>query len=277
MLSRKDTGMASYLYLGITPDELHQRVTGVVWRGWIDQEPALRSFDSLLDPAWLEGPDRDQGLGALIRLAAQDGGDDELAAIAVCHRMRPAVLKAIREFGLVDDGEAIAVGALWESVRVFPWRRRTRAYGSHLSHDTRHRMLRFQTARRHPHDRFQCVLVGSGELLDWAAAAGGRAAQVEPADLSADSMAELFDLLEWAHRSGVLREEDIVLLRDLVTASYAVTEQESPWMARGATSQAALSWLAQRNGTSARTLRRKRDRAIHRLRLAAPAYLADVA
>lgn len=274
--------MASYLHLGITPDELHQRVTGDIWQHWIDQEPALGPFDSLLDPAWLDGPDRDQGLGALIRLAAQDGGDDELAAVAVCHRMRPAVLRAIREFGLVDDADAIAVGALWESIRVFPWRRRSRAYGSHLSHDTRHRMLRFQTTRRHPHDRFRCVLVGSNELLDWAAgAAGVGAAQAGVSDWtvdsSAESTAELLHLLQWAHRSGVLREEDIALLRDLVTASYAVTDAETPWMARGATSQAALSWLAQRNGTSARTLRRRRDQAIHRLRLAAPAYLADVA
>jgi hypothetical protein len=266
--------MASYLYVGVAPDELHERVMGDIWQGWTDQEPALRPFDSLRDPTWLDSPDRDQGLGALIRLAAKDGGDDELAAIAVCHRMRPAVLRAIREFGLDDDAEAVVVGALWESIRAFPWHKRSRAYASHLSHDTRLRVLRFQTTRRHPHDRFRCVFVGSDDLLDWA----GRTIGVGSTDIECtDSPAELFDLFEWARGSGVLRDGDIALLRDLVAASYAVTDQDTPWTARGASSQAALRWLAERTGTSARTLRRKRDHAIQRLRLAAPQYLSDVA
>jgi len=70
--------MASYLYVGVTPDELHERVNGDIWQRWTDQEPALQPFGSLLDPGWLDAPDRDQGLGALIRLAACCSGDFEL-------------------------------------------------------------------------------------------------------------------------------------------------------------------------------------------------------
>jgi hypothetical protein len=266
--------MTSYLHVGVTPDELHERVTGDIWQRWTDQEPALQPFGSLLDPAWLDAPDRDQGLGALIQLAAKDGGDDELAAIAVCHRMRPAVLKAIRDFGLHDDAEAIVVGALWESIRAFPWRRRSRAYASHLCHDTRRRVLQFQTTRRHPHDRFRYVFVGSDDLLDWA----GRTIRPGGTDVEGtDAPTELCELFEWARGSGVLGSDDVALLRDLVAASYAVTDQDTPWTARGASPQAALHWLAQRNGTSARTLRRRRDHAIQRLRRAAPQYLSDIA
>jgi hypothetical protein len=264
---------SSLLYIGVPPDELLDRVAGGVWQRWIEREPDLRTFDSPLDPAWLNAPERDQALGGLIRLAAKDGGDDELAAIAVCHRMRWAAAKAIRDFGTDDD--AIVVGALWESVRTFPWRRRSRAYAAHLCFDTRLRVLRFQTTRRHPHDRFRYVYVDSDDLLDWAGTT------VSGISTGADGMeeptAELLDLFDWAHGHGVLGEDDIALLRDLLTASYAVADEETPWMARGTSSQAALRWVAARTGTSARTLRRRRDRVIRRLRLAAPQYLSDVA
>jgi hypothetical protein len=264
---------SSLLYVGVAPDELLERVGGGVWQRWTEREPVLRAFESPLDPAWQNAPERDQAMGALIRLAAKDGGDDQLAAVSVCHRMRWATAKAIRDFGIDDD--AIVVGALWESVRTFPWRRRSRAYASSLCFDTRLRVLRFQTTRRHPHDRFRYVYVDSDEVLDWA----GTTITGVSTDTagSEEPTAELFDLFDWAHGHGVLGEDDFALLRDLLTAAYAVADDDTPWMARGASSQAALRWLAARTGTSARTLRRRRDCAIRQLRSAVPEYLRDVA
>jgi hypothetical protein len=111
--------------------------------------------------------------------------------------------------------------------------------------------------------------------LDWVATTvcGAAGDTGEPEE----SSAELFDLFDWARGRGLLEDSDISLLRDLLTASHAVADQETPWAARGVSSQAALGWLAERSGISSRTLRRRRDCVIQRLRSAVPEYLSDVA
>jgi hypothetical protein len=264
--------MVSYLYLGHTPEELRVRVAGEVWNRWTASEPALAGPTSLGDLATLRGPEADKPLGALVRLAAKDGGDDELAGIALVHQLRPAVLNLMGDFAReTHDVEAVVVGAMWESIRSFPWRRRTRAYAANLVRDTRGRVACFLRSGRHVHHRERHVFV-----LDWVGTQFHGMPYAETTEWE-EPVEDLLDLLRWAERSRVLRREDLDLLRDLVAAGYDVSEQETPWMMRGSSSQLAVLRLAQLRGVSEKTIRRHRDRAVNALQRSVDRYLADVA
>ncbi len=73
-------------HLDVSVEELGELVDGEVWRRWVDAEPLLDALASLTDLRKLRGQRADQLLGALVRLAARDGGDDELACKAVAHQ-----------------------------------------------------------------------------------------------------------------------------------------------------------------------------------------------
>lgn len=269
--------MASYLYLGYTPEDLRARVAGEVWNRWAASEPALGGFASLSDLATLRGPAADEPLGALVRLAAKDGGDDELAGIALVHQLRPAVLNLMAAFaGRTHDVEEVVVGALWESIRSYPWRRRTRAYGANLVGDTRGRVACFLASGRHVHHREHHVFVDADEVLDWVDTRFHGRTGVEASGWG-EPIGDLFEFLQWAEACRVLKADDLALLRDLVAAGYEVSALETPWMMRGSSSQAAVLRLAQRRGVNERTIRRHRDRAVSALRRSVGRYLADVA
>ena len=113
---------------------------------WSCTEPALAGWASVDDlPAVLaQGTDRtraDAVLGALIRCAAPDGGDDPDAALVLLHLLRPGVFAlAQRLTGLQGmDGPAVpaVVAELACRIRTFPWRRRPRAIAANLLLDTK--------------------------------------------------------------------------------------------------------------------------------------------
>ena len=266
--------MASYLYVGYTPEELLEHVAGQVWKRWTASEPALAARTSLRDLANIRGPEADEAIGALVRLAAQDGGDDELAGVALVHQLRPAILNLMREFAAgTHDVEVVVVGAMWESIRSYPWQRRTRAYCANLVGDTRGRVACILSSGRHVHHREHHVFVGTDEMLDWVGTHSHGTADTD----SGEPISDLLELLSWAVDSRVLRSEDLELLRDLVVAGYEVSEQETPWTMRGASSQAAVLRLAQQRGVSEKTIRRHRDRAVNALRRSVDRYLAEAA
>ena len=74
--------MPSIAQAGVTPRELDSLVDGERWRAWCRARPELAGFNSLASIRRLRGTAEDQALGALLWLAATDGGDDQLARTA---------------------------------------------------------------------------------------------------------------------------------------------------------------------------------------------------
>lgn len=267
--------MLSIAHVGIPPAQLAKLVEGEVWERWLTAEPDLAAVSSLAELDLLRGSATDGPLGALVRLAARDGGDDELAAIAVVHQLEGGVRRLVHQFrNLTDDVEAVVIGALWETIRTFPWRRRTRSFAANLIYDTRTAVVALLlpgTTRRGPEPS---VLVDP-QTWAWDALAGSEAAR--PAD-DPGAAAELADLLDWAIGAGVVTRAEARLLDELVAAGRTDCDDGEPrWAARGACSVAAVAAVAARRGRCARTVVRQRDQVVARLREAKGRYLAEAA
>lgn len=267
--------MLPIAHVGISPESLWSIVREDRWSAWITAEPALLTISCLKDLRSRRGLDEDPILGALLRLAAADGGDDELAAIAVVHQLEPAVQKLVCQFRNLagKDVDGIVIGALWVAIRAFAWRTRKRGFAAALIHDTRAGVLSLllpdytRTGRREvtfldPLAPFLGVLVEQSCVT-------GTAADFEP-----DQLAEL---LRWGLSSGIVSREDARLLLELVDADRNNRSLASPQWDRGPCSMAAVREVASRRGVSARTITRSRDAVIARLQAASATYLADVA
>ena len=263
-------------YAGVTPDELNAMVRGEVWERWVSAEPSLAAVESLDALHDLRGRATDDALGALVRLAARDGGDDQLAGIAVVHQLNGGVLRLLASLGdLSDDIEAIVIGALWERIRMFPWKRRHRAYAANLVLDTKASVMAHLNPggpRRRP-DRL--VFIGSTALLE--AVAEGRLCADRSEDCCDDIVDELTDLLDWARGTCVVPPGDVALLLELVAAGRELAGLESPRTLRGMCSEAAMLRVARRRGVSTKTILRRRNRAVAALRAHVERYLAEVA
>jgi hypothetical protein len=86
---------------------------------------------------------------------------------------------------------------------------------------------------------------------------------------------ELQALLCWSLRNGVLDEDEVALLTELLDA-----DRDNPritkWM-RGACSTSAVEQAASVRGVCAKSVTRARDRAIAKLRVAGPNFVDEVA
>jgi hypothetical protein len=251
--------------------------TGVIAR-WSAVEPALAGLTSLDGlPSWVApGTDRDRAdevLGALVRLAAVDGGDDPDAVLVLLHLLSDgARALAARLRDLADEVLLLVVGELTVQIRSFPWRRRTRAYAANLLLDTRAalwRELRPGRGQRHTAGE---VLVDPldhravARLLDQALPAPGEDAP------------RLAEVLVWAARTGVARVEDLALLAELayrdLPAGRGHGGRHSHEAAPDRDTQVQVAGRLQ---ISERTLRRRRDRALAALAAASEDYLRAVA
>jgi len=174
------------------------------WARWALVEPALLMVGgpSGLPAALARGVDRDSAdalLGALIRLAAADGGDEQDAVLVVLHALADGAAALARQVAhRTADSLSVVVGELTCQIRAFPWRRRTRAYAANLLADTKHQLwvgeLRPLGTGHHP-EQARPV-----DPLTWPGLRLDRAAPVDPAG---QSQAELLDLLVWAAGAGV--------------------------------------------------------------------------
>ena len=224
---------------------------------WSVQEPALtqagtvqRVRDALRpgsDPAnW------DTLMGALLRLAAADGGDDTNAVLVVLHLVDLASQRLQGRFAA-----DLVLGQLTICIRAFPWRTRTRAYAANLLRDTEKALCREVRPNwaRHRADEEQLVdptdrdCVTGLHLLD----------RLVPPTPETDL--DLFDLLVWARRTAVVDPRDLAMLVDYFTA-------------RAGGTAAGHEHVAQLHGVTARTSRRRCAAALEALRAAGPAYLA---
>jgi hypothetical protein len=145
-------------------------------------------------------------------------------------------------------------------VREYPWRRRPRAVAKNVLMETRRAVLAeygATTARR-----AALVPLEPLALTEAADRRGDRGGEQVVADLA------LLHVLAWARAGGVLGAADVALLWDLVLAGTdPYTEVLSAAGIRGVGSPETVRVAAAR-GTSARTVRRQRDRALRRLRVA---------
>jgi hypothetical protein len=76
----------------------------------------------------------------------------------------------------------------------------------------------------------------------------------------------LADLLCWARGTGVLAQTEVDLVVELIAAGRQTDRREDAYRAVG-----------DRHGVAMRTVRRRRDAVVHRLRAALGDYLAETA
>lgn len=270
--------MEPVAWLGVSPEELNEQVAGAVWARWVAAEPHLAGYEGLEELHSLRGLDNDLPLGALVRLAAQDGGDDLLAALALAHQMERGarhLMHTLRD--LAYDIDELVMSTLWVQIRCFPWRRRTRAYAANLMRDTRASVLDALGVRRRSPDPGSNVLLDpQSPLVDWLFTPGVQCRRAQ-ASSGEQSSRELVELLDWALASGVIDRDEAALLLELIEASDEVVDRDTPWTKRGVCPQAAVHLVAERRGVCGKTVRRRRDRILAALHESTERYLAEVA
>ena len=265
--------MMSIAQVGITPSELDEMVEGEVWSRWCAAEPALAQVRSLTELDLLRGAATDGPLGALVRLAAKDGGDDELAGIAVVHQLSGGVRRLVRQFrNLTADVEAVVIGALWEQIRTFPWQRRTRSYAANLIYDTRAAVTNLLLPGRTRGGGQPMILIDpQSGVMD--ALAGADLPTESDTDCAEEDLA---DLLAWAIKHDVITPADARLLVELVAAGH---DHNDPCTSgsRGPCSLKSAARVARRRGQCTKTVIRQRDQIVARLRATTRQYLAEAA
>ena len=229
---------------------------------WGQLEPVLARPGCLhqlagrLQPG-VDPSEADALLGALVRLAAADGHDEPDAVLLLLHLLSDgATALAGRLADLTADVLALVIGELTVQIRVFPWRRRTRAYAASLLLDTRAALLR----ELRPH-RTRTYPGATEVLIDPTARqnAGLLVAALTAGPDAGDEL-DLRDVLGWAARTGVAAAGDIALLLQV----ERTREAGGPAQLR-----VAAAW-----GINERTLRRRRERALTALQAARGDYLA---
>lgn len=253
--------MLRYDVVGSWVDLVSRLDAGRAVARWAGTEPALAGVSGVRELASLtrEGGDRaraDEVLGALVRLAAADGGDDPDAVLVVLHLLAPGVYALVGRLADLDatgDMVALVVGQLAIEIRQFPWRRRHRSFAANLLMDTRRSVLRELGCL--PGARPREVLVADG-----CAAWGELVNASRPPETDLSPMAELVDVLTWAARRRIVDPADLQLV-------WQVEHRRGDGI--GAVAQVAAAW-----GVHERTVRRRRACAVAALRAAAPAYLA---
>lgn len=232
---------------------------------WAAAEPALDAADCIADLEDLTGPGVPRGsadavLGALVRTAARDGGDDPDAVLVLVHLLSNGLLRLTHRLpGSHAETLPVLIGELACQIRQFPWRARTQKFASNLLLDT------YAAARElRPRSTQGDQPTDPAVFHRWAIAPLPDARmvlseeQLSPAagDEAGD---ELVELLLWAVDNGVASRADLMLLTEVFGG-------------QGARCRVAAEW-----GLSERTVRRRRDRTLAALRGAADRYLAEVA
>jgi len=232
---------------------------------WGAAEPALWAAGGVGDLADLTGPgvsceSADALLGALVRTAARDGGDDPDAVLVLVHLLSNGLLRLVRRLpGSRAETLPVLIGELACQIRRFPWRARTRKFASNLLLDTyaAAKELRPRSAQGdQPTDPAVFNQWASAPLPDARMVLSEEQLSPAAGDEAGD---ELVELLLWAGDNGVASRADLMLLTQV-------------YRGRGARCRVAAKW-----GLSERTVRRRRDRTLAALRGAADRYLAEVA
>ena len=262
-------------HVGVSPTELDELVAGERWRHWCAIEPDLAAVGSLAEVRSLRGEAEDRIVGALLRLAAQDRGDDHLAAIALVHQFGGAVRVISRQFRQLagEDIEGLVVGAMWEQIRSFPWQRRRHHFAACVMYDTRRTVRKLLMPGRDWRNHDPVVLLNPQSwVFEALIEHAGTSELREPGP---DPSTELAGFLEWVARRGFVDKDDVGLLVELLASDRS--NPAIPKWHRGACSVAAVEQVAGDRGVCTKTVCRRRDKVIAKLRDAVPAYIEAVA
>lgn len=243
------------------------------WSTWSAGEPRLAGFADLPEAsaAWRQRRDPRcyQVIAGLTALGSRRGRDDDDAALAVTVLLEDGVRRVanqLRDVCEVDDVNA----AVWEEVKVAEPELGCYA-ARYLLQRARRRLLRPAAGMV---ARFETTPLeepaGDGRAPGQQhTGSGGRAIDRDLA-LAApeieDPVRDLVDLLSWAREVGVVAQEEVGLLVELLAA-------ENDGMPR----EDAQRMVGERRGVAMRTVRRRRDQTTARLRAATPQYLAAIA
>lgn len=255
------------------------------WASWCQEDPRLEGISSLADAVetWRRRDSRSyQVVAALTRIGSRRGGDDNDAALAVVVLLAPGIARlatALRDICEVDDVRT----KVWEMVKAAEPQLGSCA-ARHLLRRARQQLTRpgaGRVRRKGTVSLDACLgwngttapaepgganvrRLRDGEPTRFLAASAGWMEIVAP--VAEDPASELEDLLDWARGEGVLESGDVDLLAEFVAAAND-----------GHGIQDALRLVGARRGLSMRTIRRRRDAILARLRDAAPDYLAATA
>lgn len=220
-------------------------LTGV-WSAWRRCEPTLRAVTELAalpthtlgcEPAIADGV-----LAALARLAARDGGDDPQAAVVLVHVLAPGVRRLARSLPAAPrDALGLVVGELIVQIRRRPsTQAMTGSVAVSLLRSTRRELLR-ELPRRDA-DGFLVEVPVPADHPVWDRSRTPVAGEVD-----------LAGLLRWVVDAGVASAGDVELL---------VTVAQPGGRLRAAATL----------GVTERTVRRRRDSTLTRLRGSAPRF-----
>jgi len=208
---------------------------------WVAAEPVFTELHSVAQlHGWWQRGESDAMIGALVRLAAADGGDDLDAATVLLHLLEPGARNLARRLARNrDDALGVVLGELACQIRIYPWRRRSRRFAAGLLLDTQHVLWRGE-------------LRPSREVLY-----DPLSPPVATEQPIADKETELIDILTWAAAAGIATAADVELLLSIFHAAPGTQ-----------------ALVAAKRDIHVKTLRRRRDLTITALRSAADAFLA---
>jgi hypothetical protein len=232
------------------------------WQRWQAQDTRLSPFMTLQTLAREWEASRAvacyPAIAALACLGSRRGHHDDAAAIAVLvvlHRDLDCMGEQLRRVCEPDD----LMWSLWEAVK-----RAEPQLGARAPYFLLHRA---KESLLSTHRRAACE-VACANPLD-ASRHSSSITGFEPAPCSSDfgesAETELLGLLRWAQHRGVIAAGDAQLLHQLGQS-----------LDREVAVEASLTQAGRRLGVCMRTVRRRRDATIRRLRDAVPEYLAAV-
>lgn len=243
------------------------------WSEWAAVEPRLAGFASFEEvlQAWRRSDDRCyQVVAGLTAVGSRRGRDDDDAALAVVVLLEDGIVQAAIKLHDVCELDDVST-TVWEEVKSAEPQMGCRA--AHFLLQRAHQRLTRRAAGMIP----RLATTSLEKCLGWEASDGhsnppslSKEAQDRDLLIAApeveDPVADLTDLLVWARDVGVIATNEIDLLVELLAADHEGMAREDAQRLVGA-----------RRGVGLRTIRRRRDAAIERLRDAAPQYLAATA
>ena len=237
------------------------------WATWCQDDPRLEGLACLADAVdgWVARRDTRsyQVVAALTAIGSRRGGDDDDAALAVVVLLAPGIVRlaaTLRDLCEADDVRA----TVWEEAKL------AEPQLGNLA--ARYLLQRAQQRLTRPAAGMVCRIeqVSLDQRLGWCSADPDSSRSERCLDLAApeaeDPGGDLADLLTWAQQVGVIARSEADLIVELLTEARA-----------GIGTEEAQRLIGERHGVAMRTVRRRRDVTLARLRAAAPDYLAATA
>ncbi|MFB7763706.1 hypothetical protein [Streptomyces xiamenensis] len=253
--------------------------------GWLREAGALEErvaplqMNSLLtllksrDQAEVTREHSDRWLGALLARAGTGTPDAELATQVVMKAMTPAAVTTTRRLavysGPTEDVSQVVVAALWQVVISYPLDRRPVKVAANLALDTLHIATR-ELARERP--------ASWGQEPDWQFADPEMAPErMAEKQWLADQAAQLALISESGWEQATGRRGDLLDFLVWAVDAEVVTVEDARDLVRLVEEQHEAGVLRRPGVAEPARMRKRRSRAMQRLRSAVPEFLAETA